>query len=227
MITAVLFDADDTLWDFETSMRAALAATLEELWTSHPGRRAASLTVEQLILTRDQVAADLEGRVLDLAVIRLAAFERSLEEAGIEEAGLSDEMAATYFSHRAHLVGLFDDTVEALISLSDKRLAIVSNGVAEAERFGIASYFETVVRSIDVGCSKPDPAIIHIALERLGIPAAEAVLVGDSEAYDVVAAQRAGIRSVLVNRSGHPVDTEADWVIASLSELAAIVRQDD
>lgn len=226
MITAVLFDADDTLWDFGTSMRAALQATLEELWTSHPGRPAASLTVNQLIATRDRVAAELEGRVLDLAVIRLFAFQRSLEEAGIPEPGLADELAATYFSHRAHLVGLFDDTVEALDGLSDRRLAIVSNGVAEAERFGIASYFETVVRSIDVGCSKPDPAIIHIALERIGVAGSEAILVGDSEAYDVVAAQRAGIRSVLVNRSGGPVVSEANWVISSLADLPALVRRD-
>jgi putative hydrolase of the HAD superfamily len=225
LVSVVLFDADDTLWDFQGAMRAALHAMLEELWTAFPGRESAGLTVDRMIAIRDRVAVELEGRVMDLAVIRMASFERALEEVGIVEAGLAAELGASYFSHQVHFLRLFDDTLPALDALAGWRLGVVSNGNADVVRLGIADRFETVVRSVDVGVGKPDPAIIEFALERFGVTPDEAVLVGDSEEADVKAARAAGIQSVLLDRHGRSVGSEADWVIGSLTELPALVAQ--
>ena len=222
-----MFDADDTLWDFQGSMRAALHAMLEELWTAFPGRDAASLTVDRMIAIRDRVADELAGRVMDLAVVRLESFQRALEEVGIEEEGLAAELGASYFSHQAHCVKLFDDTLPALDALSGCRLAIVSNGNADAGRLGIAERFDAIIRSVDVGVGKPDPAIIKFALAELAVPESEAVLVGDSEEADVGAARAAGIRSVLLDRHGSATNSEADWVIRSLRELHELVDAAD
>ncbi len=227
MISLVLFDADDTLWDFHGSMRAALHAMLEELWTAFPGRDAASLTVDRMIAIRNRVADELAGRVMDLAVVRLESFQRALEEVGIEEEGLAAELGASYFSHQAHFVKLFDDTLPALDALAGIRLAIVSNGNADAARLGIADRFEDIIRSVDVGVGKPDPAIIRFALAKLDVPETQAVLVGDSEEADVGAARAAGIRSVLLDRHGSVTKSEADWVIGSLGELPALVKAAD
>ena len=222
-----MFDADDTLWDFQGSMRAALHAMLEELWTAFPGRDAASLTVDRMIAIRERVADELAGRVMDLAVVRLESFQRALEEVGIAEEGLAAELGASYFSHQAHFVKLFDDTLPALDALSGRRLAIVSNGNADAGRLGIAERFEAIIRSVDVGVGKPDPAIIKAALVRLDVDESEAVLVGDSEESDVGAARAAGIRSVLLDRKGITTNSAADWVIGSLRELPALVEAAD
>lgn len=223
----MMFDADDTLWDFQGSMRAALHAMLEELWTAFPGRDAASLTVDRMIAIRDRVADELAGRVMDLAVVRLESFQRALEEVGIAEDGLAAELGASYFSHQAHCVKLFDDTLPALDALSGRRLAIVSNGNADAGRLGIAERFEAIIRSVDVGVGKPDPAIIKAALVKLDVGESEAVLVGDSEESDVGAARAAGIRSVLLDRHGTTTNSQADWVIGSLRELPALVAAAD
>ena len=222
-----MFDADDTLWDFQGSMRAALHAMLEELWTAFPGRDAASLTVDRMIAIRERVADELAGRVMDLAVVRLESFQRAREEVGIAEEGLAAELGASYFSHQAHFVKLFDDTLPALDALSGRRLAIVSNGNADAGRLGIAERFEAIIRSVDVGVGKPDPAIIKAALVRLDVDESEAVLVGDSEESDVGAARAAGIRSVLLDRQGTTTNSAADWVIGSLRELPALVEAAD
>ncbi len=227
MIEVVLFDADDTLWDFQGAMRAALHATLEELWIAHPGRESASLTVDRLIEIRDRVAHELSGRVMDLAVVRLASFERALEEAGIHEEGLAVELGASYFSHQAHGINLFEDTLPALDALGDRRLAIVSNGNANVARLGLEDRFEAVIRSVDVGVAKPDPAIVEAALTRMGVSAQRAVLVGDSEEADVAAARAAGIRSVLVDRDGSADGSRADWVIRSLRELPDLLAAVD
>ena len=54
---------------------------------------------------------------------------------------------------------------------------------------------DAVTSSEDVGTAKPDPDIIGVALDKAGVPAERAVMVGDS-VWDIAAAQRAGVRSI-------------------------------
>lgn len=56
-------------------------------------------------------------------------------------------------------------------------------------------------------CRKPEPGLIHEALRRSGIAAADSLVVGDAE-RDLEAAARAGVRAVLV-RTGKGRATEA------------------
>lgn len=61
--------------------------------------------------------------------------------------------------------------------------------------------------------SKPDPDIIHAALGRLGLPAAEVLLLGDTP-YDIEAATRAGVGVVAVRCGG--------WDDAALKGAVAV-----
>jgi putative hydrolase of the HAD superfamily len=65
----------------------------------------------------------------------------------------------------------------------------------------LASHFEFVIDSHLVGCSKPEPAIFQIALDRLSLDASQAAYVGDSYGYDVLGAQRAGLYPILLDRA--------------------------
>lgn len=51
-----------------------------------------------------------------------------------------------------------------------------------------------------IGVAKPDPAIFHAALRQLGRAPADAVMLGDSWAADVLGARAAGVRAVWLNR---------------------------
>jgi phosphoglycolate phosphatase-like HAD superfamily hydrolase len=55
--------------------------------------------------------------------------------------------------------------------------------------------------SDDVKSSKPDPDVVDAALQRIGLPASDVVLIGDTP-YDVEASLRAGIRVVAVRCGG-------------------------
>jgi len=68
---------------------------------------------------------------------------------------------------------------------------------------GLRDHFDTVVISGDVGVSKPDPGIFHIALEETGLLAEEALHVGDSR-EDVEGARAAGVTPVLIRRRRPP-----------------------
>ena len=59
-----------------------------------------------------------------------------------------------------------------------------------------------LITSEEVGAQKPDPRIFAVALERLGVSADAAVMVGDAWATDIEGARRAGIRPVWLNRFG-------------------------
>ncbi|MCU1421654.1 MAG: family hydrolase [Microbacteriaceae bacterium] len=58
-----------------------------------------------------------------------------------------------------------------------------------------------VTSSEDVDTAKPEPDIVHVALERAGVEASEAVFVGDS-LWDVQAGVRAGVRCVALRSGG-------------------------
>jgi putative hydrolase of the HAD superfamily len=104
------------------------------------------------------------------------------------------------------------------------RLAVVSNWDVSLhdvlERTGLRRLVDTVVISAELGVAKPDPAIFHAALERLGTGAEGAVHVGDSMQADVAGARAAGLQAVLVVRDG-AVAPQGVRAVSSLAELVA------
>ncbi|MDP3773327.1 MAG: HAD family hydrolase, partial [Gemmatimonadales bacterium] len=96
-------------------------------------------------------------------------------------------------------------TAEALASLN--RLGLVVGCVSNAdgtvdrllERVGLLAHLKFVVDSGKVGIEKPDARIFEIALALAGVPAGEAVYVGDIYPVDVVGARRAGLTPVLLD----------------------------
>ena len=67
---------------------------------------------------------------------------------------------------------------------------------------------------------KPEPPLFEIALERLGLEAAQTAMVGDSVASDVRGGRGVGMPTVLYAPAGADGAAEADVVVASFVELA-------
>ena len=85
---------------------------------------------------------------------------------------------------------------------------------------GLDRYFSPgAVLGRDDAPAKPDPAGILHLLDRWGVAADEAAMVGDW-VYDLQAGRRAGAAAVLVRRHGlQPWEHEADLVVESLTAL--------
>ena len=109
-----------------------------------------------------------------------------------------------YFS-RSEAWSLFDDTMETLSTLRKRGfiLSVISNfdsrlfGILDG--LGIASHFDSVLISSQVGYAKPDAGIFHAALTRHGLSPEEALFVGDTPDTDVAGARSAGIKGVLLD----------------------------
>ncbi len=78
----------------------------------------------------------------------------------------------------------------AIVSNFDRRLPGI------LERLGLAELLDAIVLCSDVGAAKPEAAIFRHALQRLGVPAASAIFVGDDEESDIAGARAAGIRAI-------------------------------
>jgi putative hydrolase of the HAD superfamily len=108
---------------------------------------------------------------------------------------------------------LFEDSLPTLRALKDRgyRLGLLSNTpwgtprylwVRQLERFALAEFFEVALFSSVFGVRKPDERIFRTALASLGVAAGRSVMIGDNPEADIVGAQGAGMRTVLITRPG-------------------------
>ncbi len=107
------------------------------------------------------------------------------------------------------------------------KLAIASNGkhVGIEESFtalGIRSLFDVIVGCDDVKVGKPSPDMINEVLEKIGLRASEAVVVGDSW-HDMEMGRNAGVKACIGVLTGsckrEKLELFADVVIESIAEL--------
>jgi putative hydrolase of the HAD superfamily len=99
---------------------------------------------------------------------------------------------------------LYEDVLPVLEALRahSLKLGLVSNGIRNLSEF-VAHHrldVDAIVDSRSHGRVKPHPTIFQTALERLGVLAEEAAMVGDSLAEDVEGALALGMRAILIDR---------------------------
>lgn len=121
---------------------------------------------------------------------------------------------------------LYDDVTPALAALhgAGYRIGLISNTHRCLEsfqsHFDLEPFITAAVSSSAHGYLKPHPSIFRAALERVGTPAADGVMVGDSLTHDVAGARRVGMAAVLLVRSGEAPETVRGVpVIRTLAEL--------
>ena len=225
-VSSVSFDGDMTLWDFQKVMRHSLKHVLVVLQQEVGTSRADSLTVEEMIGIRDELASEVKGEFWRLEDIRRVSFERTLAYVGSPNQQLAGRLNDVYMKHRFEDVELYDDVVPNLDAVrSHFGIGLLSNGNTYPEKCGLEGRFAFVVFSQDVGFEKPDPRIFEIAAERALCSVEELMHVGDSLENDVAGANEAGAVSVWLNRDGLANDTgiEADYEVRSLTDIPKLL----
>ena len=133
-----------------------------------------------------------------------------------------DELFAYFADPRAW--ALYPEVSDTLAALRQRgvTLAVISNFDSRLVRIldglGAGSWFADVFVSSRVGYAKPDRQIFDAALGRHGLAPGNAIHVGDSETNDLLGAQNAGLKALLIDR-GRQTDATAPERIASLKEI--------
>jgi 2-haloacid dehalogenase len=128
---------------------------------------------------------------------------------------------------------VFPDTLSALDTLraDGHRLAVFSNGSPDMlarvlADSGLGEYLDQQVSVDEVKAFKPAPATYQYAARALGVAIGQVTLVS-CNAFDVVGANAAGMRTVWVNRTGATYDTigaPPNVTITGLADLPDALR---
>lgn len=225
---AVLVDLDDTIVD---------GSAVVDCWEDacrccHPVVDSGTVLAEILRL-REWFWSDPErhrrGR-LDLKAARRQLAEMALVGVGCQDERLAARIAERYDRCRDERTSLFPGAVETLTWLrgSGCRLALVTNGAADAQRQKIARFqleplFDLILVEGELGFGKPDERIYRLALSGLTVAPGEAWMVGDNLEWDVGQPQRLGMTGIWVDAAGAGTPTSCDinpdLVIATFGEL--------
>ena len=186
-LKAVLFDLDGTLIDSLPD----IAAALNRLLGAHDRQPLSEAEIRPMI-----------GDGADVLVERAFAARNGLPG---PVAPLLAQFLAEYEPRSAEATRPFPGVVETLAALSalGLTLAVCTNKPSGATHevlaaLGLAKFFNVVIGSDDAPALKPDPRHVIAVLERLGVPASEAVMVGDS-INDIDAAHGACLAAVAVS----------------------------
>jgi putative hydrolase of the HAD superfamily len=128
------------------------------------------------------------------------------------------------WTHAAHFE-LYDDALPALADLRSRglRIGLLSNSSRDLDAFVVHHGLDVdaALTSHRHGKTKPHQAIFLALLERLGVQAAEAAMVGDTIEDDVEGARAVGMHAVLIDREGRYPDAEPR--LDDLRDLAALL----
>lgn len=199
-VRAVTLDLDDTLWPF-APIGARIERTLHAWMEAHSPQTAARFPIGEMRALRECVVAEHPQHTHDLSLLRRLTIERALHESGGDVA-LAEAAYAIFFAER-NRVDFYPDAPDALRRIAARvPVAAVSNGNADLAAIGIDAHFHFQLGAREHGAAKPDASIFHAACDRLGVPHAEVLHVGDHIEMDVLGAARAGLRTCWLDRDG-------------------------
>lgn len=226
----ILFDADNTLLNFDAAENKALAETLVNY-----GIEPDAETVQTYRTINEELWRQLEKGQIRREKLFGERFSRFLK--AINAAGDGVEMNRCYLEQLStHPDLMSPEVLDVLRELSEvATLAIVSNGAQKVQtrrlaESGVMNFMEDVFISEKMGCEKPNARIFDAALRALGVENREHVLmVGDSLSGDIQGGSNAGLDTCWYNPNhaenlGKVIPT---YEIASLEELYPLVMEQE
>lgn len=210
---AVLYDLDGTLVDHDHAARAGVDAWCRELGMSG-GQWERWSDIEQRWFNRFE-----NGRISHLG----QRIGRCREFLGRPELGEAEalELYEFYLAVYRENWRAFPDAAPSLDNAlaAGLKVGILTNGAqvmqqAKMESTGLWREGMVMCATVEIGAPKPQPEAYLGALERLGVTAEEAVMIGDSWPNDVAGARQVGMTAIHLDRGGDSAGS-----IGSLDEI--------
>jgi putative hydrolase of the HAD superfamily len=224
MITTVVFDLDDTLYDeveYCKSGFASVSEFLANLPQMPPSERLFDAFWKQFN----------SGNYTKT-------FNAAFDELGIDyDSNLIHELIEVYRNHEPKIT-LPQDSREVLSELSKKfTLALLTDGFLPAQHLkvkalGIEKYFKCIIYTEQLGREfwKPSPVGFERLMETLNAKPNTMVYVADNQIKDFIAPNRLGFGTIQIIRpsrlhleSSQEPDSEAKYTIRQISQLPPLL----
>lgn len=224
-LRAVIFDLDDTLYDFSTMHRLGLQRMAaggaerfglpEEIFLD--GYREADRQLKQ----EQPYTAACHNRILIL--------QRMLERLGLPSMGENPlTLYECYWGTFLQQIQPRPGAVELLEELRrrDIRVGICTDMTAHIQHrklaaLGLTKWIDCMVTSEEAGVEKPQRRIFQMCLRKLGVEASDSMMVGDSFERDIGGGYAAGLAPVWLNVWDKP-EPNASFAYRSIQTLEEI-----
>lgn len=144
------------------------------------------------------------------------------------------DLHSQYYGDLADRLRPFDGARQLLSTLAARgAIVVLATSAPEDELAVLRRVLEVddhvahMTSSADVGTAKPEPDLIEAALEKAEVEAGDAVMVGDT-IYDVIAASRAGVRTIgLLSGGVSAAELLGAGAVAVYDDTAALLAELD
>jgi 2-haloacid dehalogenase len=223
----LIFDLDDTLFDFGETEKHALSNSFHafDLPNGLTDYRASYNEISKGLWN------DLEQGNMTLTELKVERFKRLFLQHGLTV--IPEVFGQTYLDNLSKEVHMIDGVQDMVINLSNCRLVILTNGFQDVQNARIARstlshIFEAIITSEESGFQKPQVEIFEYAFRKLGISNKQNVLmIGDSLSSDIQGGNNFGIDTCWFNpnRKENVTTIKPTYEIADYKELVQIVNQ--
>lgn len=201
----ILFDLDNTLWDFSGNSRRILEKIFADLALQEKGVPAFDVFHEQYMFRNDYLWNQYAQGNVTRDEVRQNRFFITLNDFGINNYTLASEAADYYIQHTRRQTDLLPFTRELLDYLHSRyALHIITNGFDEVQFFklentGLRKYFDTVTTAESAQSLKPNKKIFDHALNAIPTAPDHCLYIGDSPESDGHGALNAGLDFIWFN----------------------------
>ncbi|MFE6224362.1 MULTISPECIES: HAD family hydrolase [unclassified Streptomyces] len=206
-IRAVVWDVDDTIFDYAGADRAGMRAHL-----AAEGLDGLHGTVEDALRHWKELTELFWRRFEEAPAGNWQDQRRHRVRAFLDRPAMTDAEADAWFgryvAHYEAAWELFPDALPVLDLLAaDYRQAVLSNSSIHAQEpklraLGVRDRFEAVLCAAELGSAKPAPEAFLAACTALGLPPHQVAYVGDRADIDALGAQQAGLHGIWLDRAG-------------------------
>ncbi len=225
-ITTILWDVDNTLLDFEYSMRNSLKQCF----------RSIKMNVTEEMIDRYSQINDgwwkrLERGEVTKEQLLNGRFEDFFAEYGLTHINV-ERFRLAYQRNLGNIYSYLDDSLTICKALQTKyQQYVVTNGVAATQRSklklsGFSDVMQGLFISEEVGANKPDKAFFEYCLEHVEEKDRACILiVGDSLTSDIQGGNSVEILTCWYNPSekARPDDCKIDYEITDLHQIYDIL----
>ena len=216
-ITAVIFDMDNTLFDFVEAKLIACTAVIAYL----------KVPVEPVVLLK-YFLRPIHGFESHENIRDFLHNKNRYSEA------VFTRCCAIYDEEKIAAIKPYPHVAETLSALRNRglKLGVVTdahngNALKRLKKAGLEEFFDAVITMEMSGKAKPSPEPFLLAMNKLGVKASETILVGDSIRRDIMPAKALGIlavHAVYGDRNFHEGERDdADYVIHGIQEVIGVV----
>ncbi len=240
MIKSVIYDLDDTLYDFITANQYAEKALIAEAERRFgiDGARFGAAYAGTYYSVRNAMPADLLALIpedVGIAAMhsRTLRLDLTLTRLGLPVLPHAVELYDFYWETLLDHMTREPHLPETLQALKAKglRVGVGTNMTARMQyrkliRLGLSEWVDFVVTSDECVFDKPDPRFFDLVIRKAGCPAENCLFIGDNYQLDYLGARASGLQALWYERVHKPwnaVEAAPDAVIHDHKEVLQYV----